>query len=102
LRSALKRQRSRLPFPCCTATNSRIAARITAAKPAKRKGARRRPISKPYALRVHRLEELGIALGAAELVEQEVDGVHRAHWIEDAAEHVHLLQHLRIGDQLFL
>src|SRR4051794_35698719 len=51
---------------------------------------------------VHRLEELGIALGAAKLVEQEVDRVHRPHRIEDAAEHVHLLEVLRVGDELLL
>src|SRR5882672_2193600 len=51
---------------------------------------------------VHRLEELRVVLGVAQLVEQEVDRVHRAHRIEDPAQHVHLLEELRIGDQLFL
>src|SRR6266568_6643979 len=44
------------------------------------------------ASRIHRLEELGVALGVAQLVEQEVDGIHRAHRIEDAAQHVHFLE----------
>jgi len=37
-----------------------------------------------------------------ELVEQEVDGVHGAHRIENTTQHVHLLEHGRIGEQLFL
>src|ERR1700675_4981227 len=45
-----------------------------------------------HSLCVHRLEELGVALGVAQLVEQEVDGVHRSHRIEDAAQHVHFLE----------
>src|ERR1700761_7534436 len=45
---------------------------------------------------VHRLEEFTVTLGTAELVEQEVDPVHGPHRIEDAAEDVHFLQHLRI------
>ena len=47
-------------------------------------------------------EELAVGLGVAQLVEQEVDGVHRAHRIEDAAQHVHLLEHVRRREQLFL
>src|SRR4051794_17975579 len=53
-------------------------------------------------LRVHRIEELAIGLGRAQLVEQEVDRIHRAHRIEDAAQDVHLLELLRIGEQFFL
>src|SRR4029077_14430312 len=37
-------------------------------------------------LRVQALEELAVGLGVAQLVEQEVDRVHRAHRIEDAAQ----------------
>src|ERR1700730_4744297 len=51
---------------------------------------------------VHRLEELGIALGVAQLVEQEVDRVHGAHRIEDAAQDVHLLELIGRGEQLLL
>src|SRR5918992_582262 len=51
---------------------------------------------------IHGVEELGVVLGVAELVEQEVDRVHGTHRIEDPAQHIHLLQKLRIGDQLFL
>jgi hypothetical protein len=51
---------------------------------------------------IHRLEELAVALGVAELVEQEVDGIHGAHRVEDAAQHVHLLQLVGRGEQLFL
>src|SRR5258708_29374144 len=39
---------------------------------------------------VHRLEEVGVALGIAQLVEQEIDGIHGTHGIEDAAQDVHL------------
>ena len=53
-------------------------------------------------MRVHRVEELAIGLGVAQLVEQEVDRIHGAHRIEDAAQDVHLLQHGRLGEQLFL
>src|SRR5215213_2589310 len=53
-------------------------------------------------LSVHALEELAVGLGVAQLVEQEVDCIHRAHRIEDAAQDVHLLELLRLGEQLFL
>ena len=49
------------------------------------------------ALRVHRVEKLGIAFGLLQLVEQELDGVLGAHRVQDAAEHVHLLE-LIAGD----
>ena len=56
----------------------------------------------PYdVLRVHRVEELGIALGLLQLVEQELDGVLGAHRVQDAAEHVHLLE-LIAGNQELL
>src|SRR5262247_4183329 len=51
---------------------------------------------------IHRLEELAVALGVAQLVEQEVDRIHGAHRVEDAAQHVHLLELIRRGEQLFL
>src|SRR3954454_25171068 len=54
------------------------------------------------ASRIHRLEEFRVVLGVPELVEQEVDRVHGAPRIEDAAKHVHLLQPLRVRDQLSL
>jgi hypothetical protein len=44
------------------------------------------------ALRIHRVEELAVVLGIAQLIEQEVDGVHGAHRIEDAAQDVHFLE----------
>src|SRR5215211_8568130 len=52
--------------------------------------------------RVHGFEELAVAFGIAQLVEQEVDGVHGAHRVEDAAQDVHLLELLRLGEQLLL
>src|ERR1700738_4301363 len=54
------------------------------------------------ALRVHRVEELAVRLSAAQLVEQEVDRIHGAHRIEDAAQDVHLLELLRLREQFFL
>src|SRR4051794_32104549 len=53
-------------------------------------------------LRVHRLEEVGIALGVAQLVEQEVDGVHGTHGIQDATQDVHLLELIGRDEELFL
>jgi len=65
--------------------------------------ARRRPFqTRRDSSGVHRLEEFRVVLGVAQLVEQEVDRIHRAHRIEDPAQHVHLLEELLIGDQLFL
>src|SRR3974377_446420 len=43
-------------------------------------------------LGIHRVEELAVVLGIAQLVEQKVDRVHRSHRIEDAAQHVHLFE----------
>src|SRR5215813_8423062 len=51
---------------------------------------------------IHRLEELAVALGVAQLVEQEVDRIHRAHRVEDAAQHVHLLELVGRGKELLL
>ena len=47
-------------------------------------------------------EEFAVGLGVAQLVEQEVDRIHRSHRIEDTAQHIHLLQLLLLGEQLFL
>src|SRR5262245_2906713 len=52
--------------------------------------------------RIHALEELAVVLRIAKLVEQEVDRVHGAHRIEDAAQNVHLFQNCGIGQQFFL
>ena len=51
---------------------------------------------------VHRIEEVGVLLGGSQLVEQELDGVDRAHRIEDAAQHIHLLELIRRHQELFL
>src|SRR4030081_2035916 len=59
-------------------------------------------LRRPPASRVHRLEELAVALGVAQLVEQEIDRIHRAHRVEDAAQHIHLLELVGLGEQLFL
>src|SRR3954464_2181184 len=67
----------------------------------RKKRAFARPTKQP-ALGVHALEELAVGLRVAQLVEQEVDRIHRSHRIEDAAQDVHLLELLRIGKQLFL
>src|ERR1700710_1939162 len=58
--------------------------------------------TRPDGSGIHRIEEFRVVLGVAELVEQEVDRVHGPHRIEYPAQHVHFLQELRIGDQLFL
>ena len=62
------------------------------------------PFPKPWpdGSGIHRIEELRVVLGVAELVEQEVDRIHGAHRIEDPAQHVHFLEQLRIGDEFFL
>src|SRR5882672_10082908 len=51
---------------------------------------------------IHRLEEFAIALGVAQLVEQEIDAIHCAHRIENPAQHVHLLEHIGRREQFFL
>src|SRR5208282_6876420 len=51
---------------------------------------------------VHRFEEIGVGLGLAQLAEQEFDRVDRAHRVEDAAQHVHLLEDVGRHQQLFL
>ena len=48
------------------------------------------------------LEEVAVRLGLADLVQQELDRVDRAHRIEDAAEDVHLAQDVGLDQQLFL
>src|SRR6202042_2153239 len=53
-------------------------------------------------LRVHRVEELGVVLGVAQLVEQEVHRIHRAHRVEDTAQHVHFLELIGRHQKLFL
>ena len=53
-------------------------------------------------LSIHRVEEITVALGLAQLVEQEVDGIHRSHWIENASQHVGLLERIRLDQKLFL
>jgi len=77
---------------CCNAIYTQRAPRVNEAPPQ----------SWPDGSGIHGIEEFRVVLGVAELVEQEVDRIHGAHRIEDPAQHVHLLQELRIGDQLFL
>ena len=48
------------------------------------------------------LEELGVALRIAQLVEQEVDGIHRAHRVQNPPQNVHFLEDRRIGEELLL
>src|SRR5262249_8974618 len=51
---------------------------------------------------VHRFEEFPVVLRVAQLVQQEVDGVHRSHRIENTPQHIHFFEDGRIGKQLFL
>ena len=51
---------------------------------------------------VHRLEEFSVALGVAQLVEQEVNRIHGSHRVKNAPQHVHFLEHGRVGEQLLL
>ena len=52
---------------------------------------------------IHRIEEGLIPLRCfTQLAEQEFDGIHRAHRIEDAAQHIHLLENVWRHEQLFL
>src|SRR6266851_5396235 len=57
---------------------------------------------KPKKLGIHRLEELGIAFGVSQLVEQEIDGIHGAHRVENATQYVHLFEHVGWREQFFL
>src|SRR5215467_14805695 len=59
-------------------------------------------LDRSHSLGVHRLEEFRIALGVSQFVEQEIDGIHRPHRVEDAAQHVHLLEHIGWREQFFL
>src|SRR3954471_5117505 len=52
--------------------------------------------------RIHRLEEISVRLRLAELVEEELDGVDGAHGVQDAAQDVHLLEHVVRDQKLFL
>src|SRR5918912_1207298 len=85
------------PRPCCCCWPP-SATPGTSPPGRSRAPARRLPVRSSG---IHRLEELGIALRVAQLVEQEVDPVHGAHRVEDAAQHVHLLDDLGF-EQLFL
>src|SRR5262245_36711203 len=78
----------------CASTNNGTSLHGRSSAP--QEGATRR------ALCVHRFEELGVALGVAQLVEQEIDGVHRAHRIQDAPQDVHLLELIGRDEQLLL
>src|SRR4029079_14648569 len=49
---------------------------------------------------VHRFEEFPVVLRVAQLIQQEVDGVHRSHRIEKTPQHIHFLEDGRIGKQL--
>src|SRR5262249_16770305 len=71
------------------------------------------PVSEPDAMaeaaraawhssRVHRLEEVAIRLGVAQLVEEEIDRIHGSHRIEDAAQDVHLLELIGRHEQFLL
>ena len=51
---------------------------------------------------IHRVEEVVVALGLAQLVHEELDGVRDAHRVEDAAQHVGLLERIRRHQKLFL
>ena len=55
-----------------------------------------------FVLGVHALEEVIVVFRLLELVDQEVDAVHRAHRIENAAQDVHLGEVLFRNQQLFL
>ena len=51
---------------------------------------------------VHALEEIGVVLGRAQLVEQELDRVDRAHRREDAAQDIRFGQRALLDQQLVL
>src|SRR6516162_747957 len=51
---------------------------------------------------IHRLEEVGIRLRLPQLVQKELDGIYRPHRVENAAQHVHLLEDVGRNEQLFL
>src|SRR5271166_5169134 len=65
---------------------------------------RRKPVANPLLKRlgVHRLEEIGVCLGLAQLPEQEFDRVDGSHRVQNAAQHVHFLENVRRDEQLFL
>src|SRR5262245_1787509 len=54
------------------------------------------------ALRVHALEEIGIVLRLTELVEQEFDGVDRAHGRQNAPQDIHLRQRALVHQEFVL
>src|SRR4051794_30134758 len=59
------------------------------------------PIEMPR-LSIHRVEELAVAFGLAQLVEQELDRIDGTHRVEDAAKDVHLLERVARHQQFFL
>ena len=59
-------------------------------------------LDRSHCLGIHRLEELRIVLGVSQLIKQEIDGIHSPHRVEDAAQHVHLLEHVGRGEQFLL
>ena len=66
-------------------------------------GARRTLRAPAPASGVHRIEERRVALRRlAQLAEQELDRVDRAHRIENSAQHVHLLRECRAGAEQLL
>src|SRR5262245_37812037 len=52
--------------------------------------------------RVHRFQELLVAAGLRELVDEELHRFHRRLLVEELAEDPHLVQHRRLQQQLFL
>jgi hypothetical protein len=67
-----------------------------------RRIASRKAEAEAAAAPVHRLEELAVVLGRASLSSRNSIASMRAHRVEDAAQHVHLLELLRRREQLFL
>src|SRR6476619_1788209 len=53
-------------------------------------------------LSVHRVEEIGVLLGLPKLIQEKLDRIDRAHRVQDAAEHIHLLEDIWRNQKLFL
>src|SRR3569832_665788 len=55
----------------------------------------------PRASALHRVEEVGIGLGGLELIEHELHGREFVHGVQQLPQDPHLLQLVRMGEQLF-
>src|ERR1043166_9065875 len=48
---------------------------------------------------VHRIEEFGVALGVAQLVQQEVNRIHGSHRVKNTPQDVNFLEHRRMVEK---